>query len=341
MDSLNLLNSSRQPPPHFSLAPHRLSFPISSLSFQTLPPSLKLSTVKASSSGAPLHRNPKTSATESLTPFFKATCVTLTAAAALVLSQLHVKPSIASPTAEPATVEPAAEETDSEEKPDVPVEEQERTLGELLQRKPNDIDALRALMDVKIKARKIPEAIALVNRLIALEPNDSEWELIKAQIYTFGGDNASSRKMYEDILQKDPSCVEAYHGLLTARAEDGMSTGDVLRRVEEAMKNCKKDKARDFKLLIGQVRVMEEKYDEALDVYEELVKEEPTDFRPYLCLGIIYTLMRKMDVAAEKFEQFKRLVPKNHPCREFYLKNMFGSSFFTEKGDGEKAWSRS
>ncbi|CAN1775505.1 protein SLOW GREEN 1, chloroplastic [Linum perenne] len=342
MDSLTLLNRSHQPPLHVSLTPHRLSFPvpISSISFQTLPPtssssSLKLSTVRASSSSAPLHRSPKTSSTsETLAPFFKATCVTLTAAAALLLSGLHTKQSIASPIAEPATVEPAADE---EEAADVPIEDQERTLEELLQQKPNDTEGLRALMAVKIKTGKIPEAIGAVNRLIALKPNDTEWPLLKAQIYSYAGDNESSRKVYEEILQKDPLCVEAYHGLMMARAEDGLSTRDVFTRVEEAMNRCKKEQVRDFKLLVAQVKVMEEKFDEALGLYEELVKEEPTDFRPYLCQGIIYTMMKKSDVAEEKFEHFKRLVPKNHPCREFFIKNMFGANLFAEK----KAWSSS
>ncbi|KAK4396272.1 protein SLOW GREEN 1, chloroplastic [Sesamum angolense] len=41
--------------------------------------------------------------------------------------------------------------------------------------------------------------------------------------------------------------------------------------------------------------------------------EEPRDFRPYLCQGIIYTLLRKNGEAEKNFEKYRRLVPKGHP----------------------------
>ncbi|CAI0471726.1 unnamed protein product [Linum tenue] len=110
-----------------------------------------------------------------------------------------------------------------------------------------------------------------------------------------------------------------------AYSEDGRSMSDVMKRIESAMNRCKKEKnasdARDFKLLLAQIRVMEEK--------------------PYLCQGIIYTLMRKREEAEKKFEQFKKLVPKNHPYREYFIDNMFATKFFSDKVDTEKAWSRS
>ncbi|CAI0472572.1 unnamed protein product [Linum tenue] len=352
MASLSTIHGARQPL-HLSLPSNRLSFPkpISSLSFHTPPPPsssspFKLSTVRASSSGAPLHRNPRISPGESLNPIFKTACITLTAAAALFLSRLHTKPAIASPIAAPPLVEPAPGEAASEQKDNgSSLAEEERALEEHLAQHPDDIDALRALMELKIKSRKLPEAIGVIDRLMQLEPDDDEWQLLKAQIYSYSGDSDSSTKIFEEVLEKDPLRVEAYHGLVMAYSEDGRSMSDVMKRIEAAMNKCKKEKnasdARDFKLLLAQIRVMEEKYGEALNVYDELVKEEPRDFRPYLCQGIIYTLMRKREEAEKKFEQFKKLVPKNHPYREYFLDNMFATKFFSDKVDTEKAWARS
>lgn len=200
---------------------------------------------------------------------------------------------------------------------------------------PDDTEALRSLMEIRIKGRKLPEAIEVLDRLIELEPNENEWPLLKAQLYSYSGEFESARKGFEEILEKDPFRVEAYHGLVMAHSESGNPLDEVIKRIEAAMNKCKKEKKksdlRDFKLLIAQIRVMEEKYVDALKVYDELVKEEPRDFRPYLCQGIIYTLMRKKDEAEKKFEQFRKLVPENHPYREFFLDNMFGTKFFSEK----------
>jgi Flp pilus assembly protein TadD len=79
--------------------------------------------------------------------------------------------------------------------------------------------------------------------------------------------------------------------------------------------------AREFKLLIAQVKVMEEDFTGALKVYEEIAKQEPSDFRPHLCQGVVYTLLRKNDEAEKQFEEYRKLVPKNHPYKKYFEDN--------------------
>ncbi|KAG6772478.1 hypothetical protein POTOM_023889 [Populus tomentosa] len=326
------MESFAKQPLNLSLNPHRPSFPhpIISLSFKTPPPSsspFKLSTsIRASSSSRITPLN------QSLTTIIKTTSITLTAAAVLFFTRFNSKPAIASPVAASSST---ADPTKESSKENVSFEEQERALQDHLAQNPSDVEALRSLMEVRIKSKKLQEAIEVVDRLIELEPNEDEWPLLKSQIYTYSGDFESAKDGFEAVLQKDPLRVEAYHGLVMANSESGGSLEVVLKRIESAMNKCKKEKKnsdlRDFKLLIAQVRVMEEKYFDALKVYEELVKEEPRDFRPYLCQGMIYTLLRKKDEAEKKFEQFKKLVPKNHPYREYLVENMFATNFFSEK----------
>ncbi|XP_011007307.1 PREDICTED: uncharacterized protein LOC105113025 [Populus euphratica] len=331
----------RHKPFNLSLNPHRPSFPkpIISLSFKTPPPSssspfkLSSTSIRASSYSSsritPLNKN--------LGTIIKTTSITLTAAAALFFIRLNIKPAIASPLTASSTVDPTKESS----KENVSYEEQERTLQDYLSQNPNDIEALRSLMEVRIKSKKLLEAIEVVDRLIELEPNEDEWPLLKSQIYIYSGDFESAKDGFEAIVQKDPLRVEAYHGLVMANSESGGSLEVVLKRIESAMDKCKKEKKnsdlRDFKLLVAQVRVIEEKYLDALKVYEELVKEEPRDFRPYLCQGIIYTLLRKKDEAEKKFDQFKKLVPKNHPYREYLVDNMFATKFFSDKVERERS----
>ncbi|KAG0464717.1 hypothetical protein HPP92_018881 [Vanilla planifolia] len=72
--------------------------------------------------------------------------------------------------------------------------------------------------------------------------------------------------------------------------------------------------------------MIEGNYQEALKVYEEMVKEEPRDFRPYLCQGIVYVLMKKMDEAGKNFKQYRKLVPKNHPYAQLFENSLSGLS---------------
>ncbi|WCJ28244.1 Tetratricopeptide repeat (TPR)-like superfamily protein [Euphorbia peplus] len=337
MDSIARLQCPQRPL-HLSFNPIRPSFskPQLSLPFRNYP--LKFSPIKASS----FSPKSKPSFLKTLTPLLKSASITLTTAAALFFLRLQFNPAIAVPVAPPPATEESTTETAKE---DVSFEEQERALEEHLAQNPTDTEALRALMEVRIRSRKLVEAAEVVDRLIELEPNEDEWPMLKAQIFSYSGDFESARRIYEEILEKDPFRVEGYHGLVMAGSESGDSLNDVMKRIESAMDKCKKEKKksdlRDFKLLIAQIRVMEEKYFDALKVYDELVKEEPRDFRPYLCQGIIYTLLRKKEEAEKKFEQFRKLVPKNHPYREFFLDNMFATKFFSEKVLREEAGSSS
>ncbi|KAM5560012.1 protein SLOW GREEN 1, chloroplastic [Rosa sericea] len=342
MESLAKLNHRHQPL-HLSINPHRPSCPNPISSFRPPPRSsspLNFSSLKiraSSSSADPPHqtpRNPIPSFLQTLSPL---ACAAIAAAAFFTMRFHPTKPAVAAPIA-PATVEPG-EETAGK----LPYEDAERQIEEQLSRDPNDVEALRSLMEVKIKAHKLTEAVQVLDRLIEIEPEDYEWQLLKANVHTYLGENDLAASEFEDILAKDPLRVEAYHGLVMSASQSEEKLKLVLKRVEKAMEGCKKQgntsDVRDFKLLIAQIRVMEAEYKDALELYQELVREEPRDFRPYLCQGIIYTLLRKKNEAEKQFATFRKLVPKNHPYKEYFDDNMFATKLFGAKVDRETAGS--
>lgn len=225
-------------------------------------------------------------------------------------------------------------------------EEREKFLEEHLHSNPYDVDAHKNLMEIKIKSRKIPEAIEIIDKLMELEPEEVEWPMMRAHLYAHHGEFQLAKNGFNELLKKDPFCVEAYHGLVTVASQEESSEdlGIIERRVEEAMRLCKKENKksdlRDFKLLLAQIRVLEGRYDEALKVYQELVKEEPRDFRPYLCQGIIYTLLRKNGEAEKNFEKYRRLVPKGHPYASYFDDNMIATKIFAQKAENERAMAK-
>ncbi|KAL3753832.1 hypothetical protein ACJRO7_001124 [Eucalyptus globulus] len=340
---------SSHAPLHLSLSPNNLrsrskppSSSLHSLSFRTLGPPPKFTSARASSSssdpGPPRRPDPPRA--------LQTACVAFSAAAALFLARFHLKlkpaVAVAAPIAAPPEVETRGEEPGGA---GAGAGEEERAIEEHLSQYGDDVEALRSLMEAKIKSRKLQEAIGILGRLIELEPEEREWPLLKANIYSYSGEFESAKRTFEEILDKDPLRVEAYHGLVMAASEAGDELKELLERIKVAMQRCKKEKkkseVRDFKLLVAQVRVIEGKYNEALSVYQELVKEEPRDFRPYLCQGILYTLLRKQDEAEKQFKQYRRLVPKNHPYAEYFDDNMFATKFFAQKVERERAGMKS
>lgn len=201
---------------------------------------------------------------------------------------------------------------------------------------PDDVESLRSLMEIKISARKLVEAIGIIDRMIALEPEDADLQLLKAHLNSHNGEAGTAKMLYEELLEKDPLLVEAYHGLFmsASQSDDDDDIDDLLRRIEGAMELCKRDnrmeQLRDFKLLIAQINVIEGNYEDSLEIYQELVEEQPSDFRPYLGQGIVYTLLRKKDEAEKHFRKYRSLLPKDNPYANIFEDNVTAVKFFQQ-----------
>lgn len=200
-------------------------------------------------------------------------------------------------------------------------------------------------MELKIKRGKLEEAIFIVEKLIRLEPSDLEWPLLKSHLHLYKEELELAKSGFNEILEKDPSRVEAYHGLVMAASQSSseFEQKEIEERVREAMDLCKrekkKDELRDFKLLIAQMRVIEGNYNDALSVYQDLVKEEPSDFRPYLCQGILYTLLKKEDMAEKHFQEYRRLVPKENPYSQYFDDNLIATKVLAQKMENKRSTS--
>ncbi|CAO2816434.1 unnamed protein product [Amaranthus hypochondriacus] len=335
LSKVNWYSSYNQQPLPLSLRHNRpfFSTPISFKPRFSRPFSSSL-TIKSSSSSIPQSvSKPKTL---NLFTFLKTPLTIAVAATAIFFSGLGFKPliAVANPMAETSTILGEEDAASSEER--------EKKLEEMLASNPDDVQVLKSLMEVKTKNKKLPEAVEVLNKLIELEPDEIEWPLLKSHMYTYMGESELAKAGFEEIIAKDPLRVEAFHGLVMAVSQgesEGKELEDVSKRIMEAIEKSKmekkKDEVRDFKLLIAQIRVIEGNYVEALKVYQELVKEEPRDFRPYLCQGIIYTLLRKQDEAAQQFDKYKRLVPKGHPYAQFFDDNMLATKVFSQMAENE------
>ncbi|KAM0953278.1 putative tetratricopeptide-like helical domain superfamily [Dioscorea sansibarensis] len=261
-----------------------------------------------------------------------AATVAAAAAAALLLVRPH-RPPFASLSATTVQSEP---QTQTQPQPQLQPEftlpealadeDKEQALENHLASYPDDVKSLRALMEIKVRLRKLPDAVAVADRLIPLETGDADLPLLRSHFLFYNGDVELAKEGFEGVLSTDPFVVEAYHGLVMAASKNEDELDGILNRVDEMMEKCKKEnkkvELRDFKLLKAQVKVIQGDYEEALEIYEGLVKEEPRDFRPYLCQGIIYTLLRKKEEAMKQFDKYRRLVPRGHPYAKYFEENM-------------------
>ncbi|XP_026428205.1 protein SLOW GREEN 1, chloroplastic-like [Papaver somniferum] len=128
---------------------------------------------------------------------------------------------------------------------------------------------------------------------------------------------------FDEVISKDPLNIDAYFGLISCINDSGLGEyGNVLKRIEKAMNICKQENKklclRECKLFVAEILVLQREYSDALKIYEELVEENILDCRPYLCQGIVYTLLKKPKEAKKCFESYGIIGPKGHPyVRQF------------------------
>lgn len=190
----------------------------------------------------------------------------------------------------------------------------------LLEENPRDIEALKMIFHEKMGNGRTKEAVSYVERLIDVEPGEVEWRLLQALCYDMMGQFSKAKRLFKDILAKRPLLLRALHGLAMVmhKNHEGPAVFEMLdKALELAHREKRVTEERNIRILIAQMHVVKGDLEEGLKHFQALVDENPRDFRPYLCQGIIYSLLDKKSEAEEQFQIYRSLVPDEFPQRGF------------------------
>ncbi|XP_065849922.1 protein SLOW GREEN 1, chloroplastic [Euphorbia lathyris] len=198
--------------------------------------------------------------------------------------------------------------------------ENEAIYEKLLEEGPKDVEALKVLIHGKMKKGKNEEALNYVRKLINIEPDEVEWRFLEALCYEMMGQLSKAKRLYKEILEDKPLLIRALHGLALVmhKSNEGPVMFEMLNKaLEIACREKRVTEERNIKILIAQMHVVKGQLEEGLKKYQELINENPRDFRPYLCQGIVYSLLDKKKEADEQFATYQSLVPEEFPERGF------------------------
>ncbi|CAL5204268.1 unnamed protein product [Lathyrus oleraceus] len=208
-----------------------------------------------------------------------------------------------------------------EEKKPVEGESDEQEMNEkILETDPRNVEALKVTVYGKIRRGKCKEAEKFVKRLIDKEPNEVEWRLLLALCYETMGYLSKAKGLYLEILENMPLLVRALHGLAMVmhKNNEGPAVFETLNKaLELAISENKVTEERNIRILTAQMLVVQGELEEGLKRCQDLINQNPRDFRPYLCQGIIFSLLDKKEEAAKQFETYQALVPQEFPQKGF------------------------
>ncbi|KAI5077950.1 hypothetical protein GOP47_0007774 [Adiantum capillus-veneris] len=197
----------------------------------------------------------------------------------------------------------------------------ELILKKILDTDPTNLSALECLAKTLMDDDDLSRALLVLEKLEELQPTELEWKYLKADVYDLIGKSELAKKIFEDILQLEPFSSRALQGLVLAM--DRLDEGDSAMKILEDTWNRARgennhEEAQNFGMLIGQVHTFKGRMQEALQHYKKMIEEDANDYRPFLCQGIIYSVLGELDKAEENFQISEKLCPKDLKQREAF-----------------------
>ena len=195
----------------------------------------------------------------------------------------------------------------------------------VLEREPDNQTALIGLIEAKIGLKDLEGAVGPLERLAELNPNEPQYAIALAQTKQQLQDLEGAAQIYRNVLTQKPGDMQALEGLVAllisqerteaaaGLLQDTLATAD---QTNELAPNSV-DKL-SVNLLLGQVYVSQQNYDQAIALYDEAIaaaeEASPTqpDFRPTLAKALV--LVEKGDSAAAEplFEQALATAPTQY-----------------------------
>ena len=199
------------------------------------------------------------------------------------------------------------------------LEDQARGYESVLQREPDNATALRGLLETRLALGDVKGAIAPLEKLAKLNPNESLYSVLLAQAKVQNGDLEGAAQTYRSILTTQPGDIDALNGLVALQLKQKRPEAaigllqDTLKAATQA--NQVQPNTIDVisvQVLLGGVYATEKRYEEAIATYDEAAKVNKNDFRPVYGKAVVLKEQGKVDEAKPLFTKAAELAPAKY-----------------------------
>jgi tetratricopeptide (TPR) repeat protein len=189
---------------------------------------------------------------------------------------------------------------------------QARGYEAVLEKEPENENALQGLIEVRIKQGDIEGALPPLEKLADLNPDQEAYRILLAQAKQQVGDLEGAAQAYRQILDQQPANARALQGLVNLLLQQDRpeaAIGELEDTLEFAKTSDTEVDTTGVKLLLAQVYGRTERFDGAIALYKEVAKNNPDDFRPVLGQALVQQRQGNEEAAQPLYEKAFNLAP--------------------------------
>ena len=191
----------------------------------------------------------------------------------------------------------------------------------VLEREPNNETALNGLLEIRLQQKDISGAIAPLEKLAKLHPQQTEYAILLAQAKQQLNDYEGAVAVYNDVLAEHPGDLYALSGItnlylvqdLPQRAIALLKKTIQLAEGDSPVAASVDREA--VELLLGDLYTNQERYGEAISLYDEVAKANTDDFRPILAKALVFEKQGDLTAAKPFLEQAYVAAPEAYKDR--------------------------
>ncbi|MEB3269464.1 MAG: tetratricopeptide repeat protein [Leptolyngbya sp.] len=186
----------------------------------------------------------------------------------------------------------------------------------VLEREPDNETAILGLVETRIQLGDLAGVVEPLTKLADLNPEVTEYRVLLGQTKQALGDLEGAAQEYRTVLTSRPGDMKALQGLVkllldqdrpqaaVGLLEDTLATANETNALQTGSVDVT-----SVKLLLAEVYVQTDRFDTALDIYDEMIAAAADDFRPLLAKALVLREMGKTDEAQPLFEQAEAIAP--------------------------------
>lgn len=218
-----------------------------------------------------------------------------------------------------ATNSPAPTTTASPAAKKAELEAQAKGYELVLQREPENVTALRGLLEARLTLGDVKGSIEPLEKLSKLNPNETLYSVLLAQAKQQSGDREGAAQVYRTALEAKPGDIDLLNGLvglLMQQERPEAAVGllqDTLKTATQA--NQVQPNSVDVpsvQILLGGVYASQKRYDEAIALYNDVAKANKQDFRPVYGKAVVLKQQGNLEEAKPLFTKAAELAPAKY-----------------------------